>query len=314
MYMPGSKWTWSFMLIALFQCLISSALEAYVFAKFESSVTDSSRELDPPPSQTLTIPTYLAIFIFGFVYQLVLVWDALRLMNTIQVIGVCIYNVGMLIYASVEMNQVDTAIGVLQSRNLIYAGTYEALRPYLIAGPCIIALGTVLLSGVAWKLYREFAWTIYQQISADLALTRRYRTYQIYIALLKFDFFFFLGFTIQFLVVVEGTTAAEFWLTVAAIPITVALLFLAAFFTRRESYAGQTCIIIVYFAAAAYFVFKLVRMYASSASRQLEYMPARRSLTTFAVLTLLLLIVTIVIAFICMRNFNKGLGPHIRKR
>lgn len=48
--------------------------------------------------------------------------------------------------------------------------------------------------------------------------------------------------------------------------------------------------------------------------RVADYLPARHSLTTFAVITVLLLIVTIAVSFICMRNFGKGLKPHIQRR
>lgn len=139
---------------------------------------------------------------------------------------------------------------------------------------------------------------------------------QIYIALLKFDFFFFLGFTVQFLVIVGSNFSdAEFYLTIAAVPITIIFLFLAAFVTRRESYMGQAVIILVYFAAMAYFIFKLVRMYdTNNYNKVLEYLPARKSLTVFAVITILLLVVTIVTACVCTRNFNKGLKPHIQNR
>lgn len=335
--MPSSRWSWIFMGTTLFQCIVALALEGYVFGKFQASLLHKAREdVDGqgPLSGALTIPTYLALFIFGFLYELVLVWDALRLKNTIQVIGICMYNLGMLIYAAVEMSQVDDAIHSLQSGDAIKPLTWNSLRPYLIATPCLIALCSVIMSFVAWKLYDEFAWTIYKQISADLRLKRRFLTYQvhschprhhwhmltlisqIYIALLKFDFFFFLGFTVQFLVIVQDTTDVEFWLTVAAIPVTIILLFFAAFFIRRESYVGQTAIITVYFGGAAYFIFKLVRMYdyASSSVRFEDYKPARKMLTTFAVLTLLLLATTITTAFVCMKNFKKGLRPHIQQR
>ena len=63
----------------------------------------------------------------------------------------------------------------------------------------------------------------------------------------------------QFLVVVTQTATYEFALTIAALPITIILLFLAAFIVRRENYAGHACIIVLYFAGMAYFIFKLVR-------------------------------------------------------
>ena len=72
--------------------------------------------------------------------------------------------------------------------------------------------------------------------------------------------------------------------------------------------------IFVYFVALAYFLFKLIRMYVADELRQEDYKPARKSLTAFAVLTILLLLFTIVIACICTHNFNKGLKPHVNKK
>lgn len=170
------------MLIVLAQALVSLAIEAYVFGEFQASLGPSPNGPDNDDdgrSPTTTIPTYLALFIFGFIYELVLAWDALRLKNTIQVIGICIYNVGMVIYSSVQMEQVDEAITDLLGNGQIEHDTWRNLKPLLIAAPCVIALGTVSLSFVAYKLYNEFAWTIYKHISADLRLKRRYLTYQV---------------------------------------------------------------------------------------------------------------------------------------
>ena len=44
------------------------------------------------------------------------------------------------------------------------------------------------------------------------------------------------------------------------------------------------------------------------------YLPARKSLTTFAVITVMLIILTIINACVCTHNFNKGLKPHIARR
>lgn len=239
---------------------------SYVFAKFQTSLhPDASQN-----SYSRAIPTSLTLYIFGFLYQLVLVYDALRLQNTIQVIGLCIFNVALLVYASVQMTQIHDAVGHLQTvtketpTGLIDPSVWDGTKQYLTAVPCIIALGFVLMSVVAWKLYDEFAWMIYKHISADLRMKRRYLTFQvcflildklrgpgctnralkIYITLLKFDFFFFLGFTIQFVVVVVNRSNVEFYLTIAAIPVTILILFMAAIFTQRENKLGMVAIIV----------------------------------------------------------------------
>jgi hypothetical protein len=207
----------------------------YVFATFQIDTKDGA----PDQSPTRTIPTFLTLYIFGFFYQLVLVWDALRLKNTIQIIGLCIYNVGLLIYGAVQMEQIKQAVLLLGAATNIWGQT----KPFLIAIPIILAFGTGFLSVAAWKLYDEFAWTIYKHISADLRMKRRYLTFQIYIALLKFDFFFFLGFTVQFVVIVQ-THKSEFALTIAAIPVTIFILIMAAFWTRRENLTGMVFTIV----------------------------------------------------------------------
>jgi hypothetical protein len=300
---------------------------SYVFGKFQDSVRWN--EAKNTHSETRTIPTYLAVFMFGYLYQLWLVWDALRLKNTIQVIGLVIYNIGILIYAAIQFDQIRDAADELNENKFVDPEFWNDVRPMLIALPVLMAVMTIFFAFEAWKLYDEFAWTIYKHISADLRLKRRYLTYQvrrsyschhamltsqIYIALLKFDFFFFLAFTVQFLVVVDNTKTVELALTAVALVITFFLLFFAAWWVRRESFAGMITIIIVYFIAMGYFLFKLIRMYIADIGRQEDYEPARKSLTAFAVLTILLLIFTIVIACICTHNFNKGLKPHVNNK
>lgn len=163
-----------------------------MFAKFQTSLP--SKELNKkehPESQT--IPTFLTLYIFAFLFQLLLVFDALRAKNTIQVIGLCMFNAALLLYAAIQLTQIREAVDSLTNLGIIENGVWSTVKPYLIAVPCIIALGCVLMSVAAWKLYDEFAWTIYKEISADLRMKRRYLTYQvrffhempIYVALLN---------------------------------------------------------------------------------------------------------------------------------
>lgn len=125
-----------------------------------------------------TIPTFLTLYIFGFIYELLLAYDALRLKNTIQIIGLCLYNLGLLIYAAVQMSEIKDAVKQLGSN--IDSTTWSAVKPFLIAIPCVIAVGSMAMSMVARKIYDEFAWTIYKHISADLKMKRRYLAYQVH--------------------------------------------------------------------------------------------------------------------------------------
>ena len=51
-----------------------------------------------------------------------------------------------------------------------------------------------------------------------------------------------------------------------------------------------------------------------SASHGSLYAPARKELATFAVLTIILLLMTILNACLCAHNFEKGLKPYVTKR
>jgi hypothetical protein len=160
--------------------MLTSLDYSYVFAKFQQALTP---KLDATP-QVKTIPTYLTLFIFGFVYQLILVYDSLRLKNTIQVIGLCLYNLGMLVYAAVQIDQIKKAVEALADPYPVQyiqfpAQLWKDVQPFLIAAPCVLALGMVLLSFIAWRLYEEFAWTIYKHISADLRMKQRFLTFQV---------------------------------------------------------------------------------------------------------------------------------------
>jgi len=55
----------------------------------------------------------------------------------------------------------------------------------------------------------------------------------------------------------------------------------------------------------------MVRMY--SHSHEGPYLPARKELTIFAVLTIILILMTIVNACMCAHNYKKGLRPYISK-
>lgn len=156
-------------------------LSSYVFGEYQIHIRPeaSYKSHFKYKAPAKTIPTFLALYIFGFIYELVLVYDALRLRNTIQVIGLCACNVGLLIYGAVQVQQVHEAVQELEKGNLIDINLWPIAKRYLITIPVLVGVGSVAMVIIAWKLYDEFAWNIYKNISADLRMKRRYLAYQV---------------------------------------------------------------------------------------------------------------------------------------
>lgn len=148
---------------------------------------------DDTSAQYKTIPTFLTLFIFGFLYELLLVWDALRLKNTIQIIGICIANLALLVYTAIQIDQIHEALTLLGQNDRLDGGytndknvvitpeqaLWDEVQGFLIAIPIILAVGTIVLSLIAWKLYQVFAWDILKQIGADYRMKKRFLHYQV---------------------------------------------------------------------------------------------------------------------------------------
>lgn len=118
--------------------------------------------------------------------MLVLVWDALRMKNTIQVIGVCIANLAMMVYTAIQIDQIHDAIVLLENAGILLTTTKELwddCRPLLFTIPVIVSVCTLGMAFISWKLYQEFAWDILKQIGADYRMKRRFLHYQVCVLL-----------------------------------------------------------------------------------------------------------------------------------
>jgi len=155
------------------------------------------------------------------------------------------------------------------------------------------------------ELYSEFGWAIFHVVGANPKMKTMYQYYQIMICLLKFDFFCFVGVTMQLLIIILADNTAEFGVTIAAIPVVLILLIGAGFAVQREIKWLMTVSQILMLAAETYFVYKLVRFYEPSSSE--TYVSTRATLTAFTIVAFLILFLTFAIGLRCFADFDKGL-------
>jgi hypothetical protein len=133
---------------------------------------------DEKASKPMRLQSFLGLFIFALLYELALSYDALRRKNTIQLVGLCICNLGLFTYGILQMQEIKDTISVLTDENFS-----DRLQKFhhieIILVPVFLGIGTVCMIFFTWKLRAEFSWSIYKNISADLQMKRRYFTYQV---------------------------------------------------------------------------------------------------------------------------------------
>lgn len=290
------------------------AIEAVIFAWFQQSSDasgiDRCTAQDDQCSQEAilvqTIPIYLALFLFAGVYQVVISMWALNQRNTIQLLFLVFFSLAMLVYSGIQYDQIGGSELIPKFENVFISR--EQASNFLIAVPCIIAGECIINGFLTYKLYKEFNWDIFKKLGADLKLKLALRDYLFFESLIIFDIFFFVGFTLQFIILVLQAKDVEFGLTIGVIPITIVILISAIFSVRKEFKAGVITFIILCFPGMAYFLFKLIRLYTAEAGpRKERFNRAHKTLTVFAVITIVFLILTVIYAIKTMLNFGKGL-------
>ncbi|ODQ55854.1 hypothetical protein SAICODRAFT_152786 [Saitoella complicata NRRL Y-17804] len=323
-YYPTERYSILFLLTCVVEALCVLALSGYVFGTMLSKTHnpgdhdndgDDGEKTSVNTAQLRVIPVYLAIFIFAFVYQLGMAWDALRLKSIMQTLGLALFNVLLLAYSCVQINQVDDAWTSAYKDNLTVYNTttpgssqkahdlyQHSLRPELIAVPIIIGVATCLNLFCSWKLYSvELRRRIWYDVGASTHLKRLLFIYQVLLTLLKFDFFFLIGFLIQELVVVDIKVYEEV-LSALGIAVTLVIIILCAWALRHEKWWPMVVSEFFFTCGLAYFSYKLYR-----AATQGKYKYVRKTLIMFASISLVMILITIIIAGICLHNFGKGL-------
>ncbi|KAJ3108982.1 hypothetical protein HDU97_009715 [Phlyctochytrium planicorne] len=325
---PKDNWAKFALFWSLGQFIIVTAFQAIVLSKHVSEFNDikdiqatavkGSKSFDYIQTlldQSRAITVYEGLFLAAQLFQLYLAFDAIISSSKIQLLSQTLFNLSIV---------GDSVLQFIQSKNLNnFPDSTESDRQlflnanYVNHRGNVVELIVILLSVLffaVWcflssRLYNIFGWSIFKELGADVGVRQRLKVYHIYVMLLKLDIFFFLGFILQYSILVywaNDNRSANFYAYTFGGPVlAVILLFIAYFSVVRESNVMMTINLVCLSGAVGFLISRMVDIWTTTDNK--KYASSKTSLSVFTLLTLALSICTFVVAILNFRNFGKGL-------
>jgi len=300
--LPDSTACRLFMLTVVVQTTIDIAIESELLVRVNHETQDQG--------ENQRMSAYLSIFAIAHVFQFIMAVDAVRARNTLQFVFLIAFNALVLLYAIVQIKEVQEALVDVPSNTDRVAGIPISTLTTVI--PIVIALAEIAYIGLGWKIYHEFGWKVYKFLGADRRIKKMYANYQIYECLVKFDVFFAAGFSVQFIWLVLRTTDWEYYVTWAALPLSLVLLVEGHLAAKHENKLMMITFMSGCVGALIYFVYKFVKVLVLKDTDQFRFV--WKTLTVFSVITIALLFATFVFSFMLLRNFGRGLKDSLNKK
>ena len=177
-----------------------------------------------------------------------------------------IFNILFLVYAVIQIYEI---------RVLLLPGPTGLLSDIPISTlttiiPCVISVAEIAYIALGWKIYQEFGWKVYKFLGADRQIKKMYAHFQIFECLVKFDVFFFIGFSVQFIWLVLQNDDWERYVTIAALPVSIVLLVEGNLAARHESKWMMMTFMSGCVSAMVYFTYKVRDHIVCSVRRQIH--------------------------------------------
>lgn len=250
------------------------------------------------------LAVYVSVFALAHIFQLVMAVDAVYARNTLQFMSLIIFNLLFLLYAVIEIGEIKNSS--TNSAGILHVPV-NVLTDII---PAVISAAEIAYIGLGWKIYNEFGWKVYKFLGADRRIKKMYATYQIFECLVKFDIFFWVGFSVQFIWLVLQKNDWEYYVTWAALPLSILLLIEGHLAARHENKWMMGTFMFGSMGALVYFTYKLFRVLQY---RDTQYALYWKSLSTFSAIAIVLLVITIIFSVLVMRNFGRGLKASIAR-
>lgn len=297
-----------YLLVVLLQTAVDLAIEGDLLIRVNQAI-DSDMITEATSLSSRKMPVYLSIFALAHIFQFAMAVDAVYARNTLQFICLTMFNALFLVYAIIQIGEIRASLKPDAHVKGISRIPVDVLTTII---PVVISAAEVAYIALGWKIYHEFGWKVYKFLGADRRIKRMYASYQIFECLIKFDVFFWVGFSVQFIWLVLQKSDWEYYVTCAALPLSLLLLVEGHLAARHENKWMMGTFMSGCVGAMVYFIYKLVKVIANRENAQ--YRLIFKTLTTFSVIAIALLAVTFVFAVMVMRNFGRGLKESLARK
>ena len=164
------------------------------------------------------------------------------------------FNLSFMIYSIIQIGEIREIGGSLSEQTGISDIPINVLTTII---PCVIAAAELAYIGLGWKIYTEFGWQVYKFLGANRQIKKMYAQFQVFECLVKFDVFFWVAFCVQLIWLVLQKQDWEYYLTVAALPLSIIVLVEGNLAARHENRWMMYTFISGCFGALVYFVYKV---------------------------------------------------------
>jgi len=325
-WFPQDKWNWRKVAVlwAGLQAITIGALELYIAIKYKLLLTNvykyysennANEAITTKLSLADPLSVYHMIFLVALFYQYYLICDTVTKSSTLQLIAVTLFSFALAIYSVVQYTQANANY---RSEIFIKYLTSETSTDSLNRATKVFEILITVLSFIfsfGWiivslRLYKVFGWNVFKQLGADIGVKNRLKLYQIFLTLLKIDFFFFISFTLQFLIFIissikgDSKGAKVKYITIFILVLIFIMPFIGFGATKKENYRLMTLFLLLLSISIGYMTYSAIDIFINTDNR---YKDCQNSLSLACIVSLIVSLVTYVLALVNFKNFPKGL-------
>ena len=254
---------------------------------------------------------YYVLVVFGLLFQFIMAYDAILRKSMLQYATAVVFNWALATYTIVQSSQASDILSKLSLSNAPDNLTVHPTKTIELAITITMFCFCPCLTFLGYKLYKVFGWSLYKELGADVEVKSQLIYYNMYMLLMKLDSYFFLGFALQYVILIQflgsgGTNNQTIITACVSLPGTVLALITAYYAIRKESYFLMTSTILVMIAGIVYLILRILDIFQYPG----KYLLAKNSLLIFSkrfylsiynrLLTVLLDCATIALCLITM--------------